>query len=128
MKKQLTSRLEERMEQFVGRKQTNEEKIERKKASMEKRKAEIVKIMSSGKITKKEADNEREDVYYHVHLKYLIKQSGHLYIEEEVEQRKASFYRGGMYEDVELPILYQGKPIDILVDKIDEENRARFHI
>ncbi len=53
MKKQLTSRLEERMEQFVGRKQTNEEKIERKKASMEKRKAEIVKIMSSGKITKK---------------------------------------------------------------------------
>lgn len=126
MKKQLTSRLEERMEQFVGRKQTNEEKIERKKASMEKRKAEIVKIMSSGKITKKEADNEREDVYYHVHLKYLIKQSGHLYIEEEVEQRKASFYRGGMYEDVELPILYQGKPIDILVDKIDEENRAGF--
>lgn len=106
VKNHLEDKLNERVQQFVGRQKINDDKIEKKRELMAKRKAEIVKVTARGKVTARESDGDHVYLFYNVHLKYLIKQKGRMYIEEEMEQRKASFYKGGIFDDIEQPIIY----------------------
>lgn len=129
MKKQLAEKLEKRALQFAGRVETEEEKIIRKLDAMKNRHAEIVKVIATGKVLSSEQAEEHENLHYNVHLKYLIKTCDRFYLEEEVENRKASFYKGGIYEDVELPVAYVNDHPDVLLhddDEPEDEHRARF--
>lgn len=127
MKDQLAIRLSERTEQLVGRVKSNEEKLMRRYDSMSKRKAEIVKATATGRILRNEQTQEQNEVFYEVHLKYLIHQGGHLYVEEEVEQRQASFYKGGLFNDAEVPVIFNdntnGK---LFADNETDQVRAGF--
>lgn len=129
MKKQLVANLEKRALEIVGRGNIEEEKIMRKLDSIKNRDAEIVKVIANGKISKKEKQKEHEYVYYDVHLKYLIKTREDMYMEEEIERRKASFYKGGLYEDIELPLHVPTTRQDELFtmdDSQEKEQRERF--
>jgi hypothetical protein len=107
MRAQLQQLLDARVKQCVGKKQERDipcQKIKRKLECMERRNAEIVKAKANGRIARKESRGENEHVYYSVHFQYLIKQKDFMYIEEEIEERKAVFYRGQIVEDVELSL------------------------
>lgn len=73
-----------------GEKAKNE-KVIRKRETMSKRNADIVKTLAVGKIIKAETKDGLHHLYYNVHLKHLIKQGDFFYVEEELERRKASF-------------------------------------
>ena len=47
-------------------------------------------------------EEEIEAVTYRVHFQYLIQQGNHIYMEEEVEKRKAEFYKGILVDDTEI--------------------------
>ncbi|MCJ8005849.1 amidase domain-containing protein [Lederbergia wuyishanensis] len=128
MRKQLAAKLEERSEQFVQRKKVEEEKIIKKQQSLKKRKAEIVKVMATGKIFSRKREDDQDQIYYNVHLKYFIKQGGLFYLEEEIENRKASFFKGAVYEDVELPVIYpKEEERNYLLNENSQEQRYPFY-
>ncbi|KZE43707.1 amidase domain-containing protein [Rossellomorea marisflavi] len=81
------------------------EKVNRKKASFLKRDAKLLKVGATGKVhTIDKQLDDTEKVTYSVHYTYFIKHGNHYYLEEEVESRKAVYYGGVIYEDVEEPI------------------------
>ncbi|MCR2821127.1 amidase domain-containing protein [Lederbergia panacisoli] len=128
MKKQLAAKLVERSEQFVQKRKIDDEKIIKKQKSLMKRKAEIVKVMATGNILSRERMDDQDLIYYHVHLKYFIRQGGHFYLEEEVEKRKASFFKGAVFEDVEVPVIYPKVTEDMIIKKEQRnEQRAPFY-
>ena len=106
MRQQLQDLLQKRIQQYVtnSRHSTQEnEKIEKKIISLDNRQAEIVKVKAKGYIDKiQHTSPEVENVQYHVHLQYLIKQKKHVYLEEEIEFRQAEFYKGVLVEDQEI--------------------------
>ncbi|MEK3887585.1 amidase domain-containing protein [Bacillus sp. FSL K6-3431] len=129
MKKQLVANLEKRVDGLVRKEKVKEEKIVRKLESINNRNAKIVKVIAKGKISKQEEMNEHDQVYYDVHLKYLIKTCEGMYIEEEIEQRKASFYKGELLEDVELPVFIANnheEDLLMLEEDFEVEERANF--
>ena len=70
-------------------------KLRKKIISLDNRQAEMVKVKAKGYIDKiQNTSPEVENVQYHVHLQYLIKQKKHVYLEEEIEFRQAEFYKG----------------------------------
>lgn len=127
MRKQLLANLENRTKQFVGRGKVNEEKILRKQESLTKRNAELVKVIATGSIINRDKAEDHDHIVYNVHLKYIIKHGELMYIEEELEKRKASFYKGSLYEDVEIPVIYvEDQRQDFEYGEI-EESRAPFY-
>ncbi|GLB58641.1 amidase domain-containing protein [Cytobacillus sp. NCCP-133] len=105
MRDQLQELLVKRVQQCVSHLRSSIHtcpKIERKKECLSKRSGEIVKAQATGKITRigDEIDGVKP-VEYNVHFKYLIKHKGVLYMEEELEERKAEFYKGVLVEDQE---------------------------
>lgn len=95
----------QRVNQFVSNTRVKNEmyeKAERKKASLAKRSGEIVKVKAAGKIIENNSDDMYQTVNYNVHYQYLIKQKGTLYLEEEVEERMARFYRDNLIIDEEI--------------------------
>ncbi|MBS4218174.1 amidase domain-containing protein [Bacillus sp. FJAT-49711] len=128
MKKQLKAKLEERSEQFVQKRKIDDEKIIKKQKSLRKRKAEIVKVMATGRIISREQMDDQDLIYYNVHLKYFIHQGGHFYLEEEVEMRKASYFKGAIFEDVEVPVIYPEATEDRIIKKEhSKDHRASFY-
>ncbi|MEK5392634.1 amidase domain-containing protein [Margalitia sp. FSL K6-0131] len=101
MKSQLQKQLESRLEQLVN-KLGDDEKINRKKDLMAKRNAEIVKVQARAKVKNKIEEDNQTFLHYQIHLKYLIKQKEKMYIEEEIENRKATFYQEQLYNDQEI--------------------------
>ncbi|MBU8880145.1 amidase domain-containing protein [Bacillus sp. FJAT-29790] len=105
MRDQLQALLEKRVQQCVSHTRSTVHtcpKIEKKKESLAKRSGEIVKAVAVGKITTQRAEKEEiSSVEYNVHFKYLIKQKGVLFIEEEIEEREAEFYKGVLVDDQE---------------------------
>jgi hypothetical protein len=105
VRKQLQRILDERVKQCVSNSQASESrcsKIEAKKESASKRFAEIVKAKAAGHILSKSTNGDSASVTYQVHFQYLIKQKNHLYLEEEIELRKADFYQGTLIKDMEV--------------------------
>lgn len=104
MRERLQKMLERKVKEYVGEQKTKDEKINRKKEVMSKRKADIVKTNAVGKILKAETKDGLRHFFYNIHLKHLIKQGGFFYIEEELEKRKATFSLKELHEDEELPV------------------------
>jgi hypothetical protein len=105
VRQQLQRLLAEQVKQCVSNPNSTENnyaKIETKKNSATKRSAEIVKVKASGKILNKTVTDETTNVMYQVHFQYLIKQKDYLYVEEEIELRKADFFKGTLIKDMEV--------------------------
>jgi len=100
MESQLQKLLQNRLEQVIENEQRNvsNEKWERKRKLLERRKAKILKVKGKGKIIHK---TDRE-VFYTLHLQYLIKQNRFFYMEEEIEHRKAIFWEQTVIKDEEI--------------------------
>ncbi len=96
---------EKRVNQFVSNKRSHKiffPKAEIKQDSAAKRSAEIVKVKAAGKIIEESKEDEFQTVKYHAHYQYLIKQNGILYMEEEMEERLAKFYKNSLVMDEEI--------------------------
>ncbi|GER65858.1 amidase domain-containing protein [Weizmannia acidilactici] len=117
MKEQVQAHLENRLAHLIGRGIDREfEDIEQKKAQLAKRNAGIVKVKADAKVTRTEQKGSHSFLYYQVHMQYVIKQKSTFYIEEALEERRASFYEGRLYEDEEMVPAYpdfHGKNPDI---------------
>ncbi|MEJ9211404.1 amidase domain-containing protein [Bacillus smithii] len=100
MESQLQKLLQNRLEQVIENEQRNvsNEKWERKRKLLERRNAKILKVKGKGKIIHK---TDRE-VFYTLHLQYLIKQNRFFYMEEEIEHRKAIFLEQTVIKDEEI--------------------------
>lgn len=109
MKQQLKELIEKRIQQCVAKERTTTEddKFARKRSCFHRRNAEIVHVKAKGKVEdiQKKAD-ETEGVVYTVHLQYFIKHGELFFLEEEVENRKAFFYKGVLIEDKEMVPIY----------------------
>lgn len=127
MRDQLQELMEKRVRQCVEEARNTIytcPKIERKKESMYKRNAEIVKAKANGKIISSVIQtDELTSVRYSVHFQYLIKQKNELYIEEEIEERSADFYKNVLVDDNEMnPYPIIEAPAVIHEDNIEERN------
>ncbi|MBS4171696.1 amidase domain-containing protein [Bacillus sp. FJAT-49736] len=128
MKSQLQEHLQSRLEQVVH-KGGNDEKINRKKELMSKRNAEIVKVQAQVKIKDKQEEDNQTYLQYLVHLQYLIKQKDKMYMEEEMETRKATFFRERLYDDHEIFADFSLQEEDVSsssVVSIGEEHRKGY--
>ena len=106
MRQQIIDLIEKRAQQCVSSSRNSIrtcEKIEKKKESMFSRNAEMIKVKANGQMDHmKKLEEEIEAVTYRVHFQYLIQQGNHIYMEEEVEKRKAEFYKGILVDDTEI--------------------------
>ena len=77
--------------------------MENKKDTMLSRNAEMIKVKAKGQMDHiRKLEEEIEAVTYQVHFQYLIQQGSRIYMEEEVEKRKAEFYKGILVDDMEI--------------------------
>lgn len=104
MRAQLQELMENRVQQYVSNQSTTTTcpKIANKKESLAKRSAAIVKAKALGKVHQIKPINQISEVFYTVHFQYLIEQKGFLYLEEEVEQRRAEFHQNFIIADEEV--------------------------
>ena len=106
MRQQIIDLIEKRAQQCVSSSRISIrtcEKIEKKKESMLSRNAEMIKVKAKGRMDHiRKLEEEKEAVTYRVHFQYLIQQGSHIYMEEEVEKRKAEFYKGILVDDMEI--------------------------
>jgi hypothetical protein len=130
LRKQLQRLLDERVKQCVTNSKDTEatcSKIEAKKETASKRSAEIVKAKAAGNILNKTTNKDTTSVMYQVHFQYLIKQNKQLYMEEEMELRKADFYQGTLINDMEVNQIAssQAEP-PTLIETSHEDMRQSF--
>jgi hypothetical protein len=124
VRKQLQVLLEKRVKQCVTKtRDINEEceKIKMKKQGLAEREGEIVKAKASGKIKNIEHVADIAHVYYQVHFQYLINHKGTLYIEEEIEERKAEFYKGTLVDDEELSPDFTVEKAETSINEVFDE-------
>ncbi|WP_110113897.1 amidase domain-containing protein [Bacillus sp. CGMCC 1.16541] len=76
-----------------------EKQCEMKEKLLQKRQAEIVKCTAKGWIEQAHVDGEETTLDYSLHIESLIKQGELFYIEEEIEKRKALFYKDTLLKD-----------------------------
>ncbi|MED3643165.1 amidase domain-containing protein [Caldifermentibacillus hisashii] len=124
---QLQRLLEQRVQQCVSDRQAECSKIERKKECLANRHGEIVKAKSTGHITDKMNNGDHTDIYYNVHFQYLIKQEKRYYIEEEVEKRKAHFYKSTLLTDEEIFETPAFEIPEIKIDRHENLERISYH-
>ena len=109
MKEKLENLLKERIALLAGeRKQSRSsqnERLMKKKKSLEQRGGHLVKVMGRGNIEKM---TEREAIYT-IHWSFAIKHGDQFYIEEEVERRRADFSSGELIGDIELIVPSDGE-------------------
>ncbi|MGG3467191.1 amidase domain-containing protein [Neobacillus pocheonensis] len=111
MREILQELFEKRAQQFVANHRSPKDyfsKAERKLESLAKRSAEIVKVKAAGRIIEKTNEEEFQSIRYNAHYQYLIKQKGNLYMEEEVEERLAKFYKETLIMDGEIKPVENG--------------------
>ncbi len=130
LREQLQKRLEQRLKQYVSHTRSiinDSEAIEKKKESCARRGAEIVRAKAEGKITDEKKGNASSEVFYRVHMKYLIKQKDIFFLEEGVEHRKAEFYKGILVDDEEIILFGQEQEPDSGLGETggDSEERAQ---
>ncbi|WP_018664123.1 amidase domain-containing protein [Heyndrickxia acidiproducens] len=107
MKEQIQAHLEKRLTHFVGRGSSRAfTDIDQKIKAFAKRDAEIVKAKADAKVLTKEEKGDHCLIGYQVHMQYLVKQKHFLYMEEEVEKRQASFYKGELCGDEAVTAAY----------------------
>lgn len=102
MIQQLQRLLENRVNQCIQDDVQGCPKIERKKQLLKNRQGEIVNVKAKGKIIEQIDDGDRSFIDYKVHFVYVIRQKENLFLEEEVEHRKATFFKQGLIEEKEV--------------------------
>jgi hypothetical protein len=105
MHRQLQELFESRVNRYVSNSREKKSvypKAEKKRETLAKRNAEIVKVKAAGKMIEEVAEGDYQTAKYLVHYQYLIKQQGNLYIEEEIEARMGKFYKEELIFDGEL--------------------------
>ncbi|WP_246586603.1 amidase domain-containing protein [Cytobacillus gottheilii] len=132
MRDQLQKHLENMVGLYVSSERLSNSadlKVERKLGGLQRRNAEIVKAKATGAIIKKEqGENETELVHYRAHFQYLIKQKSSLYIEEEMEEREAEFYKGVLVDDKEIEPDYEmPSMLNELQESGEADVRLKFH-
>ncbi len=124
VRKQLQELLEDRVKQCVTKTKdrSNEcAKIKMKKKGLAEREGEIVKAKASGKIQNIEHTADIAHVDYQVHFQYLINHKGTLYIEEEIEDRRAEFYKETLVDDSEIAPDFSMEKAEVSInEKFDE--------
>ncbi len=113
MLKQLQELFEKRIHYFVSESRRLDSfypKAEKKKESLAKRSAEIVKVTATGKTLEEVVEAEITKARYIVHFQYLIKQNGHMYLEEEIEERVGQFFKDELMSDEEINPFANRKP------------------
>ncbi|WP_449539195.1 amidase domain-containing protein [Ferdinandcohnia sp. Marseille-Q9671] len=100
------------------------ELIHRKKELLAERSAEIVKCHTTGQIIKVSNEDGKQHLHYLVHNQYLIRQNKNLYLEEQCEERKATFTLNKLVHDEELPKLTEAayEPMNREVENEDVRN------
>lgn len=131
MHKLLQDLFDKRANQFVTDKRSHKvffPKAEKKQELLSKRSAEIVKVNVKGNILEKSADDAFQTVKYHAHYQYLIKQKGILYMEEEMEERLAKFYKEALVMDEEIKRNEYNGPnsVDMIPTFDDNEKRLSY--
>ncbi|MEH7331145.1 amidase domain-containing protein [Neobacillus drentensis] len=115
MREILQELFEKRVQQFVANHRNSKDnfsKADRKLESLAKRSAEIVKVKAAGKVLENTSEDDFQTIKYNAHYQYLIKQKGNLYLEEEVEERVAKFYKETLIMDGEIkPIENGAQPV-----------------
>ncbi|OAT73685.1 amidase domain-containing protein [Parageobacillus thermoglucosidasius] len=100
MKKQLQRLLEKRAQLFVSKDGRNvEEAVERKRRLFERRGAEIVRCAINSQIISKRVMEKEGKIIYLAHYQFLVKHGAEMYVEEQVEERRAHFERGELVKD-----------------------------
>ena len=125
MRQQIIDLIEKRAQQCVSSSRSSIrtcEKMENKKDTMFSRNAEMIKVKAKGQMDHiRKLEEEIEAVTYQVHFQYLIQQGSRIYMEEEVEKRKAEFYKGILVDDMEI-LPYQVESVnEIFKPSIEEE-------
>ncbi|MGE8207806.1 amidase domain-containing protein [Heyndrickxia sp. NPDC080065] len=130
MKEQIRAFIESQVEAYVNNWNTRgNEKVMKKIESTQKRKADIVKVRANTKITNKTQDSDNTYIHYDVHMQYLIKQKDTLYLEEQLEQHVAHFYKNKLYESREVDpavIMMNQEDIEDEFPDQDEELRVSY--
>ncbi|EKN62471.1 hypothetical protein BABA_25651 [Neobacillus bataviensis LMG 21833] len=127
MRELLQDLFDKRLDLFVSEKRGNKlffPKAERKHAAAAKRSADIVKVKASGKIVEEAVEDEFQTLKYLAHYQYLIKQKDLLYLEEEMEERIAKFYKGALVMDEEITKPFSNpQPVqDVKASESDEQD------
>ncbi|WP_332693960.1 amidase domain-containing protein [Halalkalibacter lacteus] len=126
--KKLHQRIEERNGQFV-QDQRGENKVDssvEKKLNMHKaRGAEIVRSFVVGDVMRTSTFRNQQYIDYRQRSEYLIHLKDQLYIEEEVENRRAIFLKGALVDDMicEPKEIERGATIELSMKDI-ESNRS----
>jgi hypothetical protein len=133
VKKQLQHLLETRAQLFVSAKDDMmEEAVERKRRLCEKRGAEIVRCTIHCQVAGKHVMENESRLTYYAHYQFLIKHGSEMYVEEQIEERRAYFVDGELAKDerasktdgeMEPPRLEREMPVDERISY--EYNRAR---
>jgi len=135
MKEQLRNLIEAKVDHIVGNHVRNEvvlsekdrEVIERKKALCQRRSAEIVKCRANSRVLNKTTDeHDATNLLYHVHYQYLIKQGGHLYLEEQCGERNAVFKENELIEDYEITYI-DDQTYETFSREMEEESSRSYH-
>ncbi|MFI8686967.1 amidase domain-containing protein [Rossellomorea sp. NPDC077527] len=107
IRKLLMEKVHHVIDEYTSRSQSDyqSDKVRRKKESCRQRHADIVKVDATGRVQRITHQRDGvQSILYDVHYKYLIKQGALLYLEEEVENRSAVFFKDKIYEDGEIRI------------------------
>jgi hypothetical protein len=99
VRKILQRMLNHRVRSFVYDVKKDDSTFERKNRLLKKRQAEIVKCQAKGQIIQKKNINQQTVVDYVVHYEFFIRQKGWMYVEEEIEMRRALFESGELVRD-----------------------------
>lgn len=125
MRQQIIDLIEKRAHQCVSSTRNSTracEKIEKKKESLFSRNAEMIKVKAKGQLDHiRKHEEDIEAVTYRVHFQYLIQQGDHIYMEEEVEKRKAEFYKGILVDDAEIMPFQVESVHEIFKPSMEEE-------
>ncbi|WP_026692554.1 amidase domain-containing protein [Peribacillus kribbensis] len=113
MREILKELLEERVKIYVSPELRAENtKTDRKVRSLKDRKAEIVNVKAKGYVQSVHEEDGVSSIKYDIHFKYLIKQRGFMYLEEEIEHREALARGDILFEDREVPYIPSAEPAD----------------
>lgn len=100
--------------------------FERKQRLLDKRKAEIVKGKTNGQIFGQMTMDNQRVVTYGLHREFLVKQGEEMYLEEEIEFRKATIEGDEVVTDVLLETEGQDADIPVIEWTDDEEMRQQY--
>lgn len=110
MREKLKAYIQDRLDTYVfkskhsNRTIMNDDTIRQKQEAHRRRGAEIVKCAATAKIHSIHEDEQQREanVFYEIHIRYLIKQKENLYLEEEADQRYSQWTDGEMIQDFSL--------------------------